>query len=68
MGKKKIQLSKKNITVDEVLIQAAIIMVTTVSDSKREGATVRFETEVDGQSYDVDVIIKQSEKPLMKKA
>jgi len=66
-SKRKTKLEKRNITVDEVLIQAAIVMVTTVSDAKREGATVKFQTEVDGVSYDVDIAIKIAEKPLMQK-
>ena len=66
-SKKSTKIQKRDITVDEVLIQSAILMVTTVSDTKRKGATVKFETEVNGEVYNVDVSIKRVEKPYMKK-
>ena len=61
MGKK-LKLAKRDLTIDEVLIQASIIMVNTVADTKREGATVKFETEVNGDYYNVDVVIKKISK------
>lgn len=66
--KQKTKLGRRDLTVDEVLIQAAIIMVNTVADTKKEGATVKFETESNGEKYHVDIVIKRivEEKPKMK--
>jgi hypothetical protein len=59
MGKKKFKIEKRDLTVDEVMIQSALIMVNTISDTKREGATVKFETESGGDIYHVDIVISK---------
>ena len=68
VSKPKFKIEKRDLTVDEVMIQSALIMVNTISDTKREGATVKFETESNGDNYHVDIVIKRvsSVKPVMK--
>ena len=62
--KKSIKLEKRDLTVDEVLIQSSLIMIRTVADTKRGGAKVKFETEVNGDNYNIDVIIKKRKEKL----
>ncbi|MEK0371178.1 MAG: hypothetical protein QQN55_08510 [Nitrosopumilus sp.] len=57
--KRSFKLEKRDLTVDEVLIQSSLIMIRTIADTKRDGAKIKFQTEVNGENYNIDVVIKK---------
>ena len=62
--KRSFKLEKRDLTVDEVLIHSSLIMIRTIADTKRDGAKIKFQTEVKGENYNIDVVIKKQKVKL----
>lgn len=54
------KIEKKDVNLDEVLIQASMVMVQSVDDAKAEGADMKYSIELPNSMYNVDIKISKA--------